>query len=224
MPYIHGKSIIRIAVADKLEMFRVFLSNYIDSIENCKVVIQTANGKDLIEKIETKPADLVLLDTSMREMNGYDTATGLREKFSEIKILFCSVFDNELAICRMIGAGGNGFVYKGAAPSELKRAIFDVMKNGHSFSSVNGKIIFANGNKNGSKRSNEKLHFSPKELKFLQLICTEKTYKEIASELDLNPRQVDYLREILFVRFDVHNRIGLAFNAWHSGILTEDTA
>ena len=43
------------------------------------------------------------------------------------------------------------------------------------------------------------------------LACIEKTYKEIASELSLTPRQVDYLREGLFARFDVHSRIGLAF-------------
>lgn len=54
------------------------------------------------------------------------------------------------------------------------------------------------------------------------LACIEKTYKEIASELSLTPRQVDYLREGLFARFDVHSRIGLAFNAPYTGILAEE--
>ena len=220
MPYFHGKSIIKIAVTDDHEMFRELVSTFIDTIENCKVVIQAANGKELIEKMELKSADLVLLDISMPVMNGYDAATVLREKFTELKILFCSVYNSELAMCRMAGAGGNGYVHKGASPSELKRAIFDIMKNGYSFPSVNGKMIFAN--RSTTKNSNIRLHFSTKELKFLQLICTEKTYKEIASELSLSPRQVDYLREGLFARFDVHSRIGLAFNAHYTGILAEE--
>jgi DNA-binding CsgD family transcriptional regulator len=70
---------------------------------------------------------------------------------------------------------------------------------------------------------NAKLHFSNTELKFLQLICTEKTYKEIAADMGLKPRQVDYLREMMFGRFDVHSRVGLAFTARHSGILTRET-
>lgn len=224
MTYVHGRSIIKIAIADDHEMFRELVSTHIDTIENCKVVVQAANGKELIEKIEIKSnTDLVLLDICMPVMNGYEAASILRERFPDIKILYCSIYNGELAVCRMIRTGGNGFIHKGASPTELKRVIFDVMKNGHSFPAFSGKI-FSNENRKGLKYINGKLHFSSKELKFLQLICTEKTYKEIAAELELSLRQVDYLRETLFSRFDVHSRIGLAFSARHSGLLIEETA
>lgn len=218
MPYIHGKSIIKIAVAEDHHMFRELISAYLDTIENCKVTIQASNGKELLEKIESKELpDLVILDISMPVMNGYDAATELHEKHPLIKILFCSIYDHELAICRMIGCGGSGFIHKGASSTELKKAVYDVMRNNHSFSTLPGKIYSQN---NGLR--NAKLHFSKKELMFLQLICTEKTYKQIADDLQLTPRQVDYLRESLFVRFSVHSRVGLAFSARYSGILSEE--
>src|SRR6185503_9868657 len=142
MHYVYGSSIIKIAIAEDHEMFRELVSAHIDTFENCKVVIQASNGKELIEKIESKEnTDLVLLDVSMRTMNGYDAAAILRQKFPAIKILFCSIYNHELAICRMIGAGGNGFIYKGASISELKKAIYDVMKNGYSFSVLSTKIF-----------------------------------------------------------------------------------
>jgi two-component system, NarL family, invasion response regulator UvrY len=217
MPYIHGKSIIRIAIAEDHQMFRELVSAHIDTFENCKVVIQAADGAELIEKIESKDnTDLVLLDVSMHPMNGYDTATILHQKFPDIKILFCSIYDHEMAICRMVACGGNGFVHKGASTSDLKKAIYDVMRNKHYFSQLNGKIF---SQTNGRKA---RLHCSDKELKFLQLIRTEKTYKQIASDLGLTLRQVDYLRESLFARFNVHSRTGLAFSARYSGILTEE--
>lgn len=218
MPYVHGKSIIKIAIAEDHEMFRELVSAHIDTFENCKVVIQAYNGRDLIDKIEAKEnIDLVLLDISMPVMNGYDAAIILHEKFPEIKILFCSIYDHEMAICRMIGCGGHGFIHKGAPISELKKAIYEVMKNGYSFSGLNTKIFSQINN-----FKYRKLQFSKRELKFLQLICTEKTYKQIASDLELTPRQVDYLRESLFARFDVHSRTELAFSARYSGILTEE--
>ena len=222
MPYEHGKSIIKIAVADDHDMFRELVSTYIDTIENCKVVIQASNGKELIEKLGQKPnTSLILLDISMPVMDGYNAAAIIIDKFPDIKIIFCSIYNSDIAIYRMIEAGGHGFIHKGASASELKKAFYDIMKHGHSYPNINGKFI-RNHQNSSIKKRNGKIYLSPTELKFLKLICTEKTYKQIADDLNLSMRQVDYLRENLFQRFDVHNRTGLAFNAYNNGILYND--
>lgn len=224
MPYIHGKSIIKIAVADDHEMFRELVSSHIDSIENCKVVIQAANGSELLDKMEAKPnTDLVLLDISMPVMNGYDAAKALREKYPEIHILFCSIYNNEMALCRMIGVGGNGCIHKGASTTELRKAFFEIMKNKQYFPMAGGNTVYSDADKHAKPR-HLRMDFSQNELKFMQLICTEKTYKEIAFDLDMSERQVDYLREGLFARLEVHCRVGLALVAYKSGILTEEPA
>jgi DNA-binding NarL/FixJ family response regulator len=225
MPYIHGKSIIKIAVADDHEMFREAISAIVDGFDNCKVVIQAANGRELLEKLQLKSnTDLVLLDIAMPEMDGYETAKNLCIKFPEAKILFCSMFKNELAICRMISAGGNGFINKEASTSELKKALFEIMKNGYCFPNSDGRMSFYN-EKNSSKRPLKNQHqLTIKELQFLKLVCTEKPYKQIAADLDMSDRQVDYLRERLFSIFDVHSRIGMAVHACQSGMYASASA
>ena len=225
MPYLHGKSIIKIAVADDHSMFREALALAIDNFENCKVVIQASNGKELLEKLQQKPnTDLVLLDIRMPEMDGYETAKILHEKFPGIKILFCSVFKTELAICKMAGAGGNGFICKEASLQEIKKSIYEIMRNCYSFPNSNGGFLF-NKDKNGSRIiSKNNYQLSEKELQFMRKICTEKIYKQIASELGINDRQADYLRESLFSKFDVHCRVGLAVHAFESGISQLETA
>ena len=224
MSYLHGKSIIKIAVADDHDMFRELVSTHIDTIENCKVVIQASNGKELIEKLEQKSnTHLVLLDISMPVMDGYDAAATITNKFPEIKILFCSIHNSDIAISRMIEAGGHGFIHKGASTSELKKAFYDTMKHGQSFPAINGKFL-RNHNNGGYRNKNGNIHLSPTEIMFLKLICTEKTYKQIADDLSISMRQVDYLRENLFQRFDVHSRTGLAFSAYNNGILDNGKA
>lgn len=220
MPYIHGKSIIKIAVVDDHEMFREAISTMIDGFKNCKVVIQAASGRELLEKLEQKSnIDLVLLDIAMPGMDGFDTARNLRSRFPEIKLLFCTMFNNELAICRMIGTGGHGCIGKDASLSELKKALFQIMKNGYSFSGTKGKMVYDN-ERNRHKQQLKNYLLSETELRFLKLICTEKPYKEIATDLDLTERQVDYLREELFSCFEVHSRIGLVHHAFHGGVQT----
>ena len=56
------------------------------------------------------------------------------------------------------------------------------------------------------------------ELKFLHLICSDKTYKSIASEMKITKRHCDYIRESLFEKFDVSNRVELALFAYKGGI------
>lgn len=218
MPYLHGKSIIKIAIADDHEMFREAIATHIDGFDNCKVVMQAANGCELLEKLEQKPKiNLVLLDIAMPEMDGYETAGKLRSRFPEIKIIFCSMYNNELAMCRMLDAGANGFIDKTASMGDLKKAVYQVMKNGQAIHDPNGKKFFyLEGNRPNLNQINYRL--SETELLFLKLICTEKPYKQIAKELHLSERQIDYLREGLFCRFEVHCRIGLAIFANSSGV------
>jgi DNA-binding CsgD family transcriptional regulator len=48
------------------------------------------------------------------------------------------------------------------------------------------------------------------ELLFLRHIITEKTYTEIARDMQIPVRQVEYIRNLLFERFNVQSRTGLA--------------
>jgi len=54
---------------------------------------------------------------------------------------------------------------------------------------------------------------SDKELNFLQLACSEKTYIEIAKEMFVSDRTVDGYREALFKKFNVSTRVGLVMYA-----------
>ena len=75
MSYVHGESIIRIALADDDLTLQDLLPPYIDSIENCKVVLKATTGKDLLDKLKRKmDIDLVILDTRMPELSSFDAA------------------------------------------------------------------------------------------------------------------------------------------------------
>ena len=57
---------------------------------------------------------------------------------------------------------------------------------------------------------------SSQELEFLQLACSDMTYKEIARNMGLNPRSVDSLRDQLFVKLDVKSRVNYLRIAVHN--------
>ncbi|RYE53041.1 MAG: LuxR family transcriptional regulator, partial [Chitinophagaceae bacterium] len=59
------------------------------------------------------------------------------------------------------------------------------------------------------------------EMAFLELVCSDRTYKEIAQEMKLTPRSVDVLRDSLFFKLDVKSRVGLAILAVKNGLVTD---
>ena len=218
MPYTHGKSIIRVAYAESDLTLQDLIPSYIDSIENCKVVIQATSGLQLLEKLSAKPeTNLVISDIVFPDMDGIETARKVKENFPEMRILFFSLFKTEIVYSRVMQVQGNGFVSKYIGISELNRGILDVMKSGHYFQNAPAyaRHITLNGINGKTKLKNT---FSDEEINFMKLINSEMTYKGIASKMKCGKRHLDYIREGLFQRFDVHSKAELLGIASESGL------
>ena len=59
----------------------------------------------------------------------------------------------------------------------------------------------------------DKILLKEKEKIFLQYACSELSYKEIASLMNVGARTVDGYRETLFKKFNVQTRVGLILEA-----------
>ncbi|MFZ1534925.1 MAG: response regulator, partial [Chitinophagaceae bacterium] len=95
--------LVRIAMAEDDLSILQLVSKHIDTLENCKVVIKTAEGQELLDKLKENPGvEIVILDIVMDGLDGYNTAAILRKEYPEIKILFYSVCKTELALMRMV--------------------------------------------------------------------------------------------------------------------------
>lgn len=213
---------IKIALVDDHTLIRTSLGSLINEFDNCRVIMHASNGLDLIRQLKNglKP-DLVILDLSMPEMDGYETAKWLCENMPDIKVLMLSMYSTDMSLLRMLQMGVKGFLKKDVHVSELKTAIEAIMDAGYYYSyDTAGKImnLFRKADDN-MDMANRKL-MSEAEMKFLRLACTEDTYKEIAQKMNMNPRSVDNIRDHLFTKLDVKSRVGLAMYAVKHGLIT----
>jgi DNA-binding CsgD family transcriptional regulator len=55
---------------------------------------------------------------------------------------------------------------------------------------------------------------------FLQYACSDLTYKEIASKMNLSERTIDGYRESLFGKLKVQSRVGLCLEAIRKGYVS----
>ncbi|MBO9660395.1 MAG: response regulator transcription factor, partial [Chitinophagaceae bacterium] len=87
-------------------------------------------------------------------------------------------------------------------------------------SHTTGKLINLFRSNNEGMIPLHKSLLTAQEIQFMQMICSDLTYKEVAQKMGLNPRSVDTLRDALFVKLDVKSRVGLAMLAIRHGIVT----
>jgi DNA-binding NarL/FixJ family response regulator len=198
------------------------LASHIRSLDGYDVLFEADNGMDFQKKLNAAALpDIVLMDINMPAMDGFETTLWLKNHHPEIKVLALSMYDNEQSIIRMLKCGAKGYILKDIDPLEFKAALDALVLKGFYYSEmVTGKLIHAVNHLDGLKQQSDSLmSLNERELEFLKLICTEKTYKEIADEMNLSPRTIDGYRDVMFEKLHAKTRIGLVMYAIRNGIV-----
>ena len=203
---------ITVGIADDHQLFLKSLSLMISSFEGFTIIVEAMNGKDLINKLESRKSepDIILLDVNMPVMDGRQTADYLTQKFPAIKLVALSMKDDDATIINMIKAGCCSYLLKDIHPEELNKALQEIYKKGY-YNSDAANINYRRLLQHEEKQ--KELRLSEKEKQFLQLACSDATYKQIASSMHVSERTVDGYRENLFKKLEVQSRTGMALEA-----------
>jgi two-component system nitrate/nitrite response regulator NarL len=89
----------------------------------CAVVGAVRDGKGALEAAHTLQPEVIVLDISMPDMNGFDVAACLRNGGSTAALVFLSVYEDEELIRASKHAGGMGYVVKQRLTLDLELAV-----------------------------------------------------------------------------------------------------
>jgi DNA-binding NarL/FixJ family response regulator len=212
---------ITVALVDDHAILRDPLAKLIDQFGGYKVSCLAGNGKELVDHIGVtgKTPDMVILDLNMPVMDGYDTALWLRGHHPGAIIMILTAHDSEMVMIRLLRAGVKGFMQKDITPSELQRALAEVREKGFYYWGDSSRL--ANLIRKGVTDipGSGGISLSENEIVLIKLSCSEMTYKAIADTMKLSPRTIDSMREALFEKLSVKNRVGLAMYAVRNGLV-----
>ena len=210
---------IKVAIAEDMPILLRSLSLLVDTFDNFVTTIEAINGQDLINKLE-KAKDLpeiLLLDVNMPVMNGIKTAQAIKEKYPWIKIIALSTHDDDLTIINMIKAGCCSYLLKDITPAEFNKGLCTVHSLGYYYAD-NGNNKFRKFISQPDKIDTWIL--TEKEINFLQLACSDLTYKQIASKMNVSEKSVHGYREGVFEKLGVQSRVGMAIVAINNKIIS----
>jgi DNA-binding NarL/FixJ family response regulator len=203
---------VTIGVTDDEQLFVKSLALLINTFNRFTTVLEALSGEDLIKKLDAgvqKP-DILLLDVNMKLMDGIQTATRVAQQFPTIKLVALSTKDDDTTIINMLKAGCCAYLVKDIHPNELEKALDEINNKGYynaDAANINYRRLMLHDQKQEGIQLNER------EKNFLQLACSDLTYKQIAAQMHLSERTIDGYREAIFEKFNVQSRVGMAMEA-----------
>ena len=212
--------ITHLALVDDHVLLRNGLASIVNTFDGYSVSMEADNGKQFIEQLKTSaPPDIVLLDINMPEMNGIETALWMKENLPSAKILVLSVMDTDTVIISMLKHGARGYILKDSKPAIFKQALDNIRDSGFYMNElVSNKMLNYVTNETDKVKTHLISQLTENEITFLQLSCTEMTYKEIAEKMNVSPRTVDGYRDHLLKKLNVQSRVGLVIFAIKYGL------
>lgn len=207
---------IKVAIADDQAIFRQGLTNLVGGFERVEVLFSAENGRDLLERIPDNRPDLVLVDFRMPELNGLDTAKIIRDKFSGIRVLILSMYDDQEFVETAIENGAHGYLSKDDEPEEIAKAIYSTIETGYYLNDRTSKMLIGKMVNAGTMKPvfrNPNADFTKIELEILELICNELTTQEIADKLCKSKRTIESSRTLMMQKIGARNVVGLVMYA-----------
>lgn len=215
-------AVIRLALADDQHLFRKGLALLLRDMADAQVVLECANGEELLTALKRTAVDIVLLDLQMPVLDGTETMKRIRRDHPEMKVIILSTHDEDAFIARLMELGANGYMLKTAEPDEIDTAIRSVAANGYYFSELVDRVMLHGlvERKQVKPVFNEIDPLSERELEVLRGICQELTTAEIAERIFVSPRTVDFHRNNLLLKTGARNAAGLVVYAMTKGFYT----
>jgi DNA-binding NarL/FixJ family response regulator len=202
---------IAVFIADDHPVVRSGLRHAIEAEPSLRVVGEASNGRTALEQTRVLRPDVLVLDISMPEMDGFVLAEEVRRAGLDVKLIFLSVHRESEFFSRAFAIGANGYVLKDSALNEIVTGIREVMQGRCYISPAVTTFLVED-----RRRTTRLQPLGPgiedltrAERGVLEKIAEYKTSSEIGEELHVSPRTVDTHRANICTKLDLRGKHAL---------------
>ncbi len=220
---------IKILLIDDHTLVRAGIKSLLDDTEGIKVVAESGDGAETIPLFNSAKPDIVLLDITLKELNGLNILFEIKKADPGAKVIILSMHEDEELVLQAIEYGAAGYLLKDSAPAELEIAIKAVINGGVYLGRAVSKFILKDIKINSEKFKKgrnlaidtfSKLTERQKEV--FRLIAEGIQSKEIANQLNISIKTVDTHRFQIMKKLNIHDVTGIVRFAFRAGILKNE--
>jgi two-component system, NarL family, invasion response regulator UvrY len=201
-----------VVVCDDHEFVRNYFYDLLMQSLKFNVIAKVDSGNECISLIESGVIpDILILDISMpKGLSGYEVAKHLQLKYAnQIKIVFLSLYNNIEVIRASIRLGAKAFIGKDTTSDEYIISTLEKVKEGEYVFPKEYNISIEMIEKIKNLKIGWLETLTSREIEFIKLLRSDKTYKQIADEMNISENTLENKRVSLFKKANVQSRTGL---------------
>ena len=177
------------------------------------------DGHAMISATRKLRPDVIVADIAMPRMNGIDAFLQLRKEIPRVKVVFLTMHREVVYARRAIEAGASGFLLKHSASTELIRALHAATaREIIHHPSLTGEVIRAM--QRGPQATEPGASLTSRQREVVQLLAEGHSAKEIAGQLGISPRTVEFHKYQMMESMGLHNTAELILFALKHNLVT----
>jgi DNA-binding NarL/FixJ family response regulator len=203
---------IRIVVADDHRLFLVAVQAVLESADDIEIVAEAHDGANVLPVVGRTRPDLVLLDLSMPQVDGFECLDAIRARHPGVKVAIISGSHDPHVIETALRHGACAFILKSINPTDLAAVIRHVMS---------GTVIQSLGlpEPRPSAPAESAIDLTERELSILQALARGLSNDAIAKELWIAQPTVKFHVRNVYRKLGVSNRTEAARLAYQNGLV-----
>jgi DNA-binding NarL/FixJ family response regulator len=158
--------------------------------DECDVVGQASDGRELVAAAEGLNPDVIVLDVSMPVLNGLEAARQIKQRHRNVKLVFVTMHEDPDLAAEAFRAGASAYLLKRSAASELLTAIRQVMQGRSYITPLMTEGLVEALMQPPEHGPAEEL--TPRQREILQLLAEGRSMKEVAGVLNVTPSTVAF--------------------------------
>ena len=204
----------RILLVDDHAVVRFGIAQLINRESDLVVCGEEEDASHALGAIEALKPDLVIADISLKDSSGLELMRNVKAQYPKLPILVVSTHDESIYAEIAFRAGALGYLMKGDALEKVVTAIRRVLTgNIYVSEALAAKMLQAQVRGRPDVQESAIKGLSDRELEVFRLIGQWKKTSEIARELHLSVKTIEYYREQIKRKLDLKDSAKLTQRA-----------
>jgi DNA-binding NarL/FixJ family response regulator len=197
----------RVLIVDDHAIVRAGLTQLIDSDSAFLVTAEASTAAQAMHHLRSGDIDVMLLDIALPDRNGLDLLKQIKPMTPRLKVLVCSLHQEEAYGLRALRAGAAGYVSKQAMPNVMLNALHHIAAGKKYISDELAQQLAERIDDEQAWLPHQKL--SDREYQTLLSIAAGMTVTEIATQLALSSKTISMYRTRLLQKMRMRNNAEL---------------